>query len=63
MYCLDSLPMLVALVLLNITHPGSIMPGKEGDMTGRKGSKLRGQNYIPTGNVELGGMRSSFKPL
>jgi len=49
--------MLVALVLLNITHPGAIMPGKEGDIPSRKGSKLRGQHNIPTRNVELGGMR------
>ena len=31
MYCLDSLPMLTALVLLNISHPGAVMPGKESD--------------------------------
>ncbi len=46
-YCLDSLPMLVALVLFNVIHPGRIMPGKKSDMPGfrerrrqRKASKL-----------------------
>ncbi|PWY73125.1 hypothetical protein BO94DRAFT_607609 [Aspergillus sclerotioniger CBS 115572] len=35
-YCLDSVPMLLALVLLNVVHPGRIMPGVDGDMPGRK---------------------------
>lgn len=38
-YCLDSLPMLVALVALNVVHPGRIMPGKDGDMPSRKERK------------------------
>ncbi|KAL4786814.1 RTA1 like protein-domain-containing protein [Aspergillus varians] len=38
-YCLDSLPMLVALVMLNVVHPGRIMPGKDSDMPSRKGRK------------------------
>lgn len=41
MYCLDSLPMLAALVLLNLVHPGVVMPGKECDMPGRKERKRR----------------------
>ncbi|CAM1507661.1 Fc.00g073020.m01.CDS01 [Cosmosporella sp. VM-42] len=31
-YCLDSLPMLVALVVYNVVHPGRIMRGHAGDM-------------------------------
>ncbi len=38
-YCLDSLPMLLALVLLNVVHPGRIMPGKESDIPSRKSRK------------------------
>lgn len=38
-YCLDSLPMLVAFVLLNVVHPGRIMPGKESDLPSRKDRK------------------------
>ncbi|KAM0804159.1 RTA1 like protein-domain-containing protein [Usnea florida] len=38
-YCLDSLPMLVALVLFNIVHPGRIMAGKESDFPSRKERK------------------------
>ena len=38
-YCLDSLPMLLALVALNIVHPGRIMPSKESDMPSRKERK------------------------
>jgi hypothetical protein len=38
-YALDSLPMLTALVLLNIVHPGRIMPGREGDIPGRSERK------------------------
>jgi hypothetical protein len=38
-YCLDSLPMLIALVLLNAVHPGRIMPGKDSDMPSRKQRK------------------------
>lgn len=42
-YCLDSLPMFIALVLLNICHPGRIMPGKESDFPSRKVRKAMGK--------------------
>ena len=38
-YCLDSLPMWIALVLFNVVHPGRIMPGKEGDFPPRRERK------------------------
>ncbi|KAJ5884530.1 hypothetical protein N7504_012102 [Penicillium tannophilum] len=38
-YCLDSLPMLLALVILNIVHPGRIMPGTESEVPSRKERK------------------------
>jgi hypothetical protein len=38
-YCLDSLPMLFALVKLNVVHPGSVMKEKESDIPGRKERK------------------------
>lgn len=31
--------MLIAIVLFNVVHPGAIMPGKEGDIPGRKARK------------------------
>lgn len=36
--------MLIALVLLNIVHPGRIMPGKESDFPSRKQRKAAGKN-------------------
>ena len=42
-YCLDSLPMLIALVLFNIVHPGKIMAGKESDFPSRKERKNMAQ--------------------
>ncbi|KAL7916612.1 RTA1 like domain-containing protein [Trichoderma velutinum] len=41
-YCLDSVPMLFALVILNVIHPGRIMPGKESDIPSRQERKLNG---------------------
>lgn len=38
-YCLDSLPMLFALVFFNVVHPGHLMPGKDSDMPSRKERK------------------------
>ncbi|KAJ5928913.1 hypothetical protein N7466_007869 [Penicillium verhagenii] len=38
-YCLDSLPMLLALVMVNAVHPGRIMPGKDADIPSRKERK------------------------
>jgi len=35
-YCLDSSPMLIALWLFNIFHPGRTMPGKESEMPSLK---------------------------
>jgi hypothetical protein len=39
MYCFDTLPMLVAIVLFNVAHPGSAMSGKESDFPSRKERK------------------------
>ncbi|KAH6879318.1 RTA1 like protein-domain-containing protein [Alternaria rosae] len=41
-YGLDSVPMLLALVLLNFLHPGRIMPGKDSDLPSRKERKVKG---------------------
>lgn len=38
-YCLDSLPMLLALVLLNGVHPGRVMSGKDTELPSRKERK------------------------
>jgi hypothetical protein len=34
--------MLIALVVLNVIHPGRIMPGTDGDIPGRKERKQNG---------------------
>lgn len=41
-YGLDSVPMLLALVILNVVHPARIMPGKESDLPSRKARKTGG---------------------
>lgn len=38
--------MLSALVLLNIVHPGQIMPGKESDLPSRKQRKAIGKKNV-----------------
>jgi len=38
-YCLDSLPMLLAFLVLHVVHPGEVMPGKEYDIPSRKERK------------------------
>jgi hypothetical protein len=35
-YLLDSFPMLLALIALNIAHPGRLMPGRDGNLPSRK---------------------------
>ena len=52
-YCLDSLPMFTALVLLNVWHPGRIMPGKESDLPSRKQRKAIGKKNV-VGRVGAG---------
>lgn len=42
-YSLDSLPMLIALMLLNVVHPGQVMRGQESDIPGRKERKLEAE--------------------
>ncbi|OKL56095.1 hypothetical protein UA08_08788 [Talaromyces atroroseus] len=41
-YCLDSLPMLLAFVILSVVHPGSIMKGPECEIPSRKKRKASG---------------------
>jgi hypothetical protein len=36
MYCFDTLPMLIAIILFNIIHPGTVMPGRESDFPSHK---------------------------
>lgn len=50
-YCLDTLPMLLALVLLNAVHPGRLMPGKDSDMPSRKQRKKM-NNYTKASLLE-----------
>lgn len=38
-YIFDSLPMLIALVIYHVVHPGRIMPGKKSDFPSRKERK------------------------
>lgn len=45
-YIFDSTMMLLALVLLNIIHPGRLMPGKEYDFPTRKQRKAVGKRNI-----------------
>ncbi|KAL8685111.1 MAG: hypothetical protein Q9218_007973 [Villophora microphyllina] len=45
-YVFDTLPMLLALVVYNVVHPGRIMPGKESDFPSRKERK----SYFKGGN-------------
>lgn len=41
-YCLDSVPMLCSLVILNLIHPGRVMPGEESNLPSRKERKVQG---------------------
>ena len=45
-YVFDSSMMLFALVLLNVVHPGRIMPGKESDFPSRKERKRVGKKNV-----------------
>lgn len=46
-YCLDTVPMLIALVIFNIVHPGRVMPGKAGDFPPRRERKnYRGRDIV-----------------
>jgi hypothetical protein len=55
-YCLDSLPMLCALVILNVFHPGRIMPGEESNLPSRKERKaesIRNKSEKVSGSSRL----------
>lgn len=43
-YCLDSVPMLFSLVILNFIHPGRIMAGVGSNLPSRKERKAQGIN-------------------
>jgi hypothetical protein len=63
-WILETLPMFTAVLLLNIFHPGRVMPGQEGNIAGRKQRKrmiheglLPGKKGIPVkqgSDTELG---------
>lgn len=53
MYCLDSLPMLTALILFNIVHPGVLMPGEKWPGRGERRTALQaGQQIAPAGKYQ-----------
>jgi len=53
MYILETTPMLIAVLLFNIVHPGAIMPGKESDIPGRKARKQMFPKKGKTGYKEV----------
>ncbi|KAI4244582.1 MAG: hypothetical protein L6R42_010420, partial [Xanthoria sp. 1 TBL-2021] len=52
-YVFDTLPMLVALVIFNVVHPGRIMPGKESDFPSRKERKAYFKTNTSPNSSEL----------
>lgn len=52
MYCLASVPMLLALVVLNAIHPGDVMPRTESDFQSSKSSKIADQRDVSTTSSE-----------
>ncbi|KAG8526875.1 uncharacterized protein KY384_008304 [Bacidia gigantensis] len=54
-YVFDSTAMLIALALLNVVHPGRIMPGKEADFPSRKQRKAAGKEHLWGRAGEQGG--------
>ena len=45
-YIFDSTLMFIALVLLNIVHPGQVMPGKDSDLPNRTERKIIGKKNV-----------------
>ena len=49
-FCFESLPMFVAVLLLNIVHPGRVLPGDENQIPGRKVRKqMIADGLLPSG--------------
>lgn len=61
-YCLDSVPMLIALVLLNVWHPGRIMPGKESNLPSRKQRKAIGKRNV-VGRIGAGNVLPLYERM
>lgn len=51
-YFFDTLPMLLALVVYNVVHPGRVMPGKESDFPSRKERKNYFKSNDPENNLQ-----------
>lgn len=64
-YGLDSLPMLLALFLLNIFHPGRLMPGRESDFPSRSQRRNWSGRNGKTDNTLLEGAHNmgSYVPM
>lgn len=69
-YCLDSLPMFIALVLFNVSHPGTIMRGRESEFPSRKVRKQmknsrkmeNGHQLLPTHETTDAFKPTSYEP-
>jgi hypothetical protein len=61
-YCLDSLPMLLALWVFNLYHPGQVMPGRESEMPSLKQRRRdkKTASGLETAGVEENEMRVSM---
>ncbi|KAG6994103.1 hypothetical protein G7Y79_00047g083290 [Physcia stellaris] len=62
-YCLDSLPMLLALLLLNAVHPGRIMPGPQSDFPPRSQRKNWSGHQGKDGLLPGAGNMGSYVPM
>jgi hypothetical protein len=54
-YCLDSLPMFTALLILSIIRPGRIMPGQKRDIPNRKERdfSIKSKGVTDSGRVSM----------
>jgi hypothetical protein len=54
-YCIDSLLMFTALLILSIIHPGRIMPGQKSDIPNRKERdfSIKSKGVTDSGRVSM----------
>jgi hypothetical protein len=64
-FCFETLPMFVAVLLLNIVHPGAVMPGRENSIPSRKVRKqMIKDGLLPGKRGKKGGdLESSYAEL
>jgi hypothetical protein len=61
LYCLEALPMLIAIALWNVSHPGKLLVGPDSEFPKKQSKSKTGERYHELDDLRL--LQTSSLPV